>query len=137
MAYSEMNMIAETSGGHVNNVKLIDYLDQARHAWYLYCILLGVEAVVVHIGADYKKEVLNNEKLLVRTCLEHVGNTSFILKQTILKDGKELAVSGEVILTTINRETRRKVTVPDEVRMLLKNDTVLNDVYLSQVNAIS
>lgn len=137
LAYSELNIITETNGGHVNNVKLIDYLDQARKVWYQYCILLGVEAVVVHLGADFKKEVFNHEKLLVRTGLERVGNTSFTLMQSILKDGKELVMSAEVILTTINRETRRKVTIPDDVRMMLKIDSVLNDEYLSQVNGIN
>jgi hypothetical protein len=56
-----LNIVAETNRGHVNNVKLVDYLDEARKDWYHYCILLGVEAVVVHIGTDFKKEVFNNE----------------------------------------------------------------------------
>src|SRR4051794_9456188 len=106
MAYSELTIVAKSNRGHVNNVKLADYLDQARKGWYHYCILLGVEAVVVHIGVDYKKEVFNNEKLMIHTCIERVGNTSFTLQQTILNDQKELMVSAEIILTTINRQTR-------------------------------
>ncbi|MEH7503052.1 thioesterase family protein [Neobacillus drentensis] len=137
MAYSELNIVAETNRGHVNNVKLVDYLDEARKDWYHYCILLGVEAVVVHIGADFKKEVFNNEKLLVRTWLERVGNTSFTLKQTILNGREELVVSAEVILTTINRETRQKVSVPNEVRRLSQFDSILNFDHLTRENGIS
>jgi thioesterase-3 len=136
LAYSELTIVAESNRGHVNNVKLADYLDQARKDWYHYCILLGVEAVVVHIGVDYKKEVFNNEKLMIHTCIERVGNTSFTLQQTILNNQKELMVSAEVVLTTINRQTRGKVTVPDEVRKLLRTNAVLNNEILVKGNGI-
>jgi acyl-CoA thioesterase FadM len=64
--------------------------------------------------------------LLVHTWLERVGNTSFTLKQTILNGREELVVSAEVILTTINRGTRQKVSVPNEVRRLSQFDAILN-----------
>lgn len=126
MAFSEMNIVAETNHGHVNNVKLFDYLDQARRDWYHYCILSGVEAVAVNVNVNFKKEVFHNDKLMVRTWMDQLGNTSFSLKQTIINEGKELVVSAEVVLATINRLTRGKVMVPNEVRSLLKQDTELN-----------
>jgi hypothetical protein len=38
----------------------------------------------------------------------------------------EFVVSAAVILTTINRQTRKKITVPNGVRSLLVNDSMLN-----------
>lgn len=134
LTYSVLNIVAETESGHVSNVKLIDYLDQARKDWYHYCILLGVEAVVVHIGADFKKEVFNHEKLLIRTWLKSVGNTSFTLKQTVVNEHKELVVSADVVLTTIHRQMREKVTVPEGIRRLLKGDDVLELSHLTTEN---
>jgi YbgC/YbaW family acyl-CoA thioester hydrolase len=125
LAYSELVIVAESNLGHVSNVKLFEYLDEGRKWWYSYCVSLSVEAVVVHIEVDYKKEVFNKDYLLVRTEIEKIGNTSFTLRQTIMNDQQERMVVAEVVLTTINRQTRKKVAVPVEVRNLLNNDSLL------------
>jgi thioesterase III len=125
VTYSELELVAESSKGHVSNVKLFDYFDQGRKEWYRFCIELGVEAVVVHIGVDYKKEVFNNDILIVRTWLERVGNTSFTLMQRMENNHGNLIASAEVVLTTINRQTRVKTTVPQGVRDMLHQDAVL------------
>lgn len=126
MTYTELELIAESSHGHVSNVKLYDYLDQARKEWYHYCILLGVEGVAVHISVDFKKEVFKGDKLFITTSLERVGNTSFTLLQKIIREQKELVVSAEAVLTAINRQSREKTRVPDEIRSLLIYEAVLD-----------
>ena len=110
----------------VDSVQMYQYLDEARRDWYQYCILVGVEAVLVHISADFKKEIFNQDRLQIRTWLERVGNTSFTLKQTVMNQGNDLIVSAEVVLATIDRQKRTKVIVPDQVRRLLQEDTVLD-----------
>lgn len=126
MAFSEMEIIAESSKFHVSNVQMYQYLDEARKDWYHYCILMGVEAVLVHISADFRKEIFNQDLLRIRTWLERVGNTSFTLKQTVMNQGNDLIVSAEVVLATIDRQKRTKVTVPDQVRSLIHTDSVLD-----------
>ena len=121
-----MRIVAETKTAHVNNVALFDYLDEARKKWYHYSILNGVESVVVHIGINYKREVFNQNKLVVRTTLARVGNTSYMLNQTIVNHLEELVVSAEVVLTTINRQTRTKVKVPQGIRSLLDQEILVD-----------
>lgn len=121
-----MEIVAETGKAHVNNVALFGYLDQAREIWYRYSILNGVESVVVHAGVSYKKEVFDQNKLRIRTSLERIGNTSYTLKQDIVNHLNELVVSAEVVLTTINRQTRMKVVVPTAIRDLIDKDSVLD-----------
>jgi thioesterase III len=132
MAYTEMKLVAETGKAHVNNVELFGYLDQARQEWYRYSIMNGVESVVVHVGISYKKEVFNQNKLSILTTLERIGNTSYTLKQDIVNHLDELVVSAEVVLTTINRQTRMKVPVPKSIHDLLERDILLD---VSQLNA--
>jgi thioesterase III len=125
MAFSEMEVVAESNRFHVSNVKLYEYLDNARSDWYKYCILAGVEAVLVHINADYKKEIFNQDVLCIRTWIERVGNTSFTLKQNVVNQRSELVVSAEVVFATIDRDMRTKVRVPDKIRDLLNEQSVL------------
>lgn len=134
MAYSEIAFVAETKYGHVNNVQLYDYLDQGRRVWYQYCLLIGVEAVMVNINVNYKKEVFLHDKLFIRTWMGRLGNTSFTLKQTIMNEQKELIVSSESVLATINRQTRKKVILPDEVRNLYASEEELNLNHLAKEN---
>lgn len=116
MLNSELEIVAETDRKHVSNVKLFEYLDWGRQEWYRFCVSVGVEAVVVHIGTSYKIEVFHGDQLKVETRLERIGNTSFMLKQWIFKQHGGLAVEAEVVLATIDRKTRQKVRVPDAVR---------------------
>ncbi|WP_423802148.1 acyl-CoA thioesterase [Neobacillus sp. SAB-20_R2A] len=129
LTYSELELIAETKTFHVSNVKIFDYFDLGRKEWYRFCTQqLGIEAVAVHIGVDYKKEVFDNDEIIVRTWLERVGNTSFTLMQKMENKQGILLASAEVILTTINRQTRMKTTVPDEIRRLLHQNAELAEL---------
>jgi thioesterase III len=120
MALTEREITAQSNFYHVSNVKLYEYLDDARLEWYKYSISLGVESVLVHINADFKKEIFNQDRLRILTALERVGNTSFTLKQTVMNQHDEQVASAEVILATIDRKKRTKVTVPNEIRKLME-----------------
>ncbi|MCM3584194.1 acyl-CoA thioesterase [Mesobacillus maritimus] len=136
MAYSEMKIVAKTNKAHVNNVLLFEYLDQARQDWYRFSIKTGVESVVVHAGVSYKKEVFNHNQLLIQTTLDRIGNTSYTLKQNMINHLNELVVTAEVVLTTINRQTRMKVNVPEAFHTLLKENINLNTSQIPNILSI-
>lgn len=89
-------------------------------------MIAGVESVLVHISADFKKEIFPRDKLRIRTGLERVGNTSFTLRQTVMNQRNEQVVSAEVVLATIDRQKRTKVTVSDEIRNLKDDPSFLD-----------
>jgi thioesterase III len=126
MAFTEWEITAESNFYHVSNVKLYEYLDDARSEWYKFSVLAGVESVLVHINADFKKEIFPKDRLRVRTWLERLGNTSYTLKQTVINERNEQVVSAEVVLATIDRFKRTKVIVPNEIRALKDNHSVLD-----------
>ncbi|WP_462409805.1 acyl-CoA thioesterase [Neobacillus sp. Marseille-QA0830] len=126
MAYTEWETVAKTEKGHVSNVKLFEYLDDARKEWYRFCSSLEVHAVVVHIEVDYRREIWNNEKLRITTSLERVGNTSFTLLQKMVTGENELAAAAEIILATIDTKTREKTRVPNKLRSFLNQDNLVN-----------
>jgi thioesterase-3 len=120
MVQTELKLLVESPKGHVNNVRYVEYLEMGRRDWYRYCISLNVEAVVVHVSIDYKKEVFHGDQLLVISWLDRVGESSLVIKQTITNQSGELVIQAEVVLCTINRDTREKVRVPDELRNSIK-----------------
>ncbi|WP_078427258.1 acyl-CoA thioesterase [Alkalihalobacterium alkalinitrilicum] len=134
MTHSEYEVVVETKHSHLNNVELLGYMDEARFDWYMYCISLGVEALVVHMSTDFKKEVFNHDKILIRTWIERVGNTSIALQQKVVSEQNAHIASAQVILATVDRQTRQKVTVPQEVRDLLVQQGVL-DLNLLKLNS--
>jgi thioesterase III len=126
MAFTEWEITAESKFFHVSNVKLYEYLDDARSEWYKYSVLAGVESVLVHINVDFKKEIFPKDRLRIRTWVERLGNTSYTLKQTVINQRNEQVVSAEVVLATIDRLKRTKVIVPDEIRSLKDNPSTLD-----------
>lgn len=100
------------------------------------CIFNQVEAVVVHISMDYKKEVFDKEKLWIKTWINRVGITSFSFLQTIINEKQELVVQAEAILATIDRETRFKATVTNEVRKLMEQKSALDYQHLLSLDNV-
>ncbi|MDE5413347.1 acyl-CoA thioesterase [Alkalihalobacterium chitinilyticum] len=125
MTYSECQFVVETKNNHLSNVELIGYMDEARSVWYEFCISTGVEAVVVHLSTDFRKELFDQDQLNIRTQIARVGNTSFTLEQSVVDVHQQLVSKSEVVLTTIDIQTRQKVRVPDQVRELLQKDGTL------------
>lgn len=124
MSLFETKVIANAEDGHVNNVTYLEYLEIARKQIYALCISLGVEAMVAHVSANYKKEVFNQDVLTIYNTIEKVGNTSITLKQEMVTENDEPVVSATVVLVTVNQETRQKVTVPDKIRQLEKQNVI-------------
>lgn len=112
---------AETNTYHVNNVTYLQYLEQARREIYALFYANGIEPLVAHISADYKREVFDKEPLTIHTKTEKIGNTSVTLKQAIYTENHELALSATVVLVALDQKTRKKIRVPDAIREKLLN----------------
>lgn len=78
----------------------------------------GVLFVVRHIEADYFKPARLEDYLTVRTSLKSMKNTSFIMRQEILK-GEEVLFGMNVLLVTVNIEGK-PTPLPDNVKNLFK-----------------
>lgn len=75
--------------------------------------------VVAHAESDYLKPLQVGNPLEVQIQLEKIGNTSFTLKFSILRE-EELVGTGKTVHVTIDRITRKKIRVPDELRKKLE-----------------
>lgn len=107
-------------GGHVNNVKYLEFLERARQPWYEFFGQVGIRSFMAHLSASYKKEAFLGDILQVHTALIRVGNTSFVLQHTIVNQNEELVLEAEATLVSIDAKTGEKIRVPDEIRRLAR-----------------
>ena len=84
----------------------------------------GVLFVVRHIEADYFKPARLEDLLTVRTSLKSMKNTSFMMRQEILKPnkngGEEVLFGMNVLLVTVNLEGK-PTPLPDNVKNLFRD----------------
>lgn len=110
--------------GHVNNAKYLEYLEWGREEWYEACdlpyhVLLqdGYQTVTVNININYRKECLQNDRLTVITEPDKAGNTSFVLKQTIINEDGIVCCDAFITCVTIDASSRKSVPIPKKLRL--------------------
>lgn len=109
--------------GHMNHVRYISYLEQARHTWYNGIGMPVRELIereqigtaVVHLETDFKKEARTNDQLIIRTQLERVGTKSFTLHQIILK-GSEVLVEARIVSVMFDLTARKAIPVHEKIK---------------------
>lgn len=111
--------------GHVNNAKYLEYLEWGREEWYEQASLpydtfleLGIQTVTVNITINYRKECVQNDRLIITTKPERLGRTSYTLKQEIYNQRNELVADALVTSVTMDSSTRTSRPVPEELARL-------------------
>lgn len=109
--------------GHVNNVKFLEYYQEARVAFLAEALpTRPLDMVVARISTHYRRPVLFRlEPYVVETAVTHVGRTSFTLHNRIVDpvaDDAEMA-SADIVLVTVDVRTGSATPHADEVRRVL------------------
>jgi len=76
--------------------------------------------VVVHAESDYLAPLKVGDPLTVHLFTENIGETSFTIGHEIYKEEKKLVGTGKTVHVTLDGKSRKKITVPDEWRNVLK-----------------
>ena len=107
---------------HVNNAKVVEYLEWGREDWYDRNGLdydrlkaMGALTVTVNVNVNYRRECRQGEVLTIATRPERLGRTSFAFRQEIFKTDGERAVDATVTLVTVDPAMRTPVVVPAEL----------------------
>ncbi len=111
--------------GHVNNAKYLEYLEWGREEWYEQAGLnyatfagMGIQTVTVNININYRKECKQGDHLVVHTCPEQVGRSSYVLKQEIYNQQGVLCADALVTSVTMDAIKRKSREVPEKLRKL-------------------
>ncbi|WP_211745321.1 thioesterase family protein [Paenibacillus sp. Marseille-Q4541] len=128
---TELKLIVRSTeidvNGHVNNAKYLEYLEWGREEWYeagglSYNKLLqeGYQTVTVNININYRKECLQNDWLTVITEPAKAGNSSYVLKQTIMNEEGVVCADAAITSVTMDTSTRKSKPIPQLLRNLFE-----------------
>ncbi|MDE3735245.1 MULTISPECIES: thioesterase family protein [Pseudomonas] len=113
------------SYGHVNNTLYIQYLEEARVAWFE---KLGIAMnnvpqgpVVLQTLHTYLKPVVHPATVVIELHAGTVGNSSLVVEHRLstLEDPSTLYGEGHCKLVWIDHATDRSVPVPDDLRLAM------------------
>ena len=107
---------------HVNNCMYVIYLEKARKHWYQqagaskdYLQQRNLGTAVLKLDVLFRKEARLGEQLIIRTKPDYLGNTSFVLKQTIINRDGELITEAIVTNVMFDRLKRNSTRVVKEI----------------------
>lgn len=104
--------------GHVNNGVFFQFYDTAKTD-YIATVCPDVDweqkaIVVVHIEADFLAEVKAGSHIAARTCISHIGRTSFHLLQDVIDtDTQEVKCRCLSIMVLYDLHQRESIPLPD------------------------
>ena len=108
---------------HVNNVAIMDYVEQARIAYYCASgiwdgtIHKGFGTVVAGIKIDYLVSILYDDPVRVGVKVSHIGSKSIRYRfQVENSENGTVYARGEVVMVSFNQEIGESQPVPQEWR---------------------
>ncbi|MFZ1684803.1 MAG: thioesterase family protein [Candidatus Zixiibacteriota bacterium] len=75
---------------------------------------------IVHCEADFKAPLMTGDKLLIQVKAERVGETSFTLSYTLLKNDQELVGTAKTVHALISRTDGQKRPIDGKLRAALE-----------------
>lgn len=110
--------------GHVNNVVHYSIFDTVVNGWLIEasgCDIRALPAVglVVETGCRYFAELRFPEVVTAGLALEKLGTSSAVYRLALFGAAEEPAAVGRFVHVYVDRDTRRPVPVPDEIRAAL------------------
>lgn len=111
--------------GHVNNVKYIEYAQEARilfiRSRFSPFGLGNLPQIVRRTEIDHLRPVLRDSTSVdVQIEVEHVGTTSYRLRQTILDSAGEICCEVRAVMVAYDTSTSTAVEIPPSVRHVLE-----------------
>jgi acyl-CoA thioester hydrolase len=103
--------------GHVNHVVFLTYLEEVRDEWL--ALTLGDPAlvwgfVIAHVEVDYRKELTQEDDVIVAHCaLDRVGTSSVSTTESITTTGGELVAEAKAVLVARDEESGRSRPLSD------------------------
>ncbi len=112
--------------GHVNNVVYYSYFDTAVNGNLIRATGQDIRSqdaigIVVESGCTFHRELSFPQVIEAGLLVEKIGNSSVTYRVGLfIEDDSEPAASGHFVHVYVDRESRRPVRVPENIRQVLR-----------------
>jgi acyl-CoA thioester hydrolase len=101
--------------GHINNVSFAAYAESGRIALFRHYGYRGSDLILVHLGIDFRAQLQLDDKCVIKSWVERVGNSSVTIRQEVMANDK-VAAEIKSVVVTFDYETDEPKPVPEALR---------------------
>lgn len=106
--------------GHVNNARYLEFLEEARWAFFerhgLLALLNGIMMVVTRIDIRYLRAATEGQELHIDTRINTIEPRRILLTQRIIRaDTRKVAVEADITLVPVSSSNGRSTDLPAEL----------------------
>lgn len=109
--------------GHINNASYSTWFEDARRPIFqLFVPDLDPKKwnlIIARVEIDFLAQGHFQKEATVRTWVEKIGNSSFVLQQEALQEGKVIC-RGKAFMVHFNYNTQKAEPIPDAIRSYLE-----------------
>lgn len=112
--------VSETDGvGHINNTTIPVWFEAGREGIFKIFMpelsFANWKAILVNMNVDFVSETYFGQDVEVRTWINRLGNTSYIIEEELYQ-GERLCAKGTATYVNFNQETHKPEPIPPEIR---------------------
>lgn len=116
--------VSETDGaGHINNTTIPIWFEAGRNKIFeMFTPDFSFDnwrCIILHTSVDFVSQLYYGHEAIVKTWVEKIGNTSFVLYEEIHQNGT-LCAKGNAVYVNFNLQTQQKEPIPDAIRKQLE-----------------
>ena len=113
---------------HVNNARYLEFLEEARWAFFEECgdlpkfLVSGLALIVVNINIDYRYPATMGDELAIESTIKSISNRSAIIHQHVKLAGKDTVVAeADVTFVAFDSKLNKSVQISGELKDLLES----------------
>lgn len=108
--------------GHINNASIATWFEEGRRPVFEYFIPdldpKKWNLIIARVEIDYLAQGYYQKTTTVKTSVEKIGNSSFVLLQEASQDGTVIS-RGKAFLVYFDYEKQKSKPIPDDIRSKL------------------
>lgn len=109
--------------GHINNASYATWFEEGRRPVFEYFIPdldpKKWNLIIARIEIDYLAQGYYQKATTIKTSVEKIGNSSFVLLQEAIQEGQVIC-RGKSYMVHFDYQTQKSVPIPEAVRARLK-----------------
>ena len=123
MEYSFKPRFNDTDAlGHINNASIATWFEEGRRSIFEYFIPdldpKKWNLIIARLEIDYLAQGYYQKTTTVKTFVEKIGNSSFVLLQEALQDGVTIS-RGKSFLVCFDYEKQKSFPIPEDIKAKL------------------